>query len=116
MSTGEAAELAQAAAMRWVGQPCLCADCVRANIDHEPLRFVPTLTPDGEREERAFNPTRQVIETCGHWAHGDELAAWYAAHAHFKRLACIPTVNGLRVDRLVHLVSKVTEREPGEEG
>jgi hypothetical protein len=89
---------------------------VRANVDHEPLRFVPTLTPDGLREERAFNPTRHVIETCGHWAHGDELARWYAAKTQFASLSDRPTVNGLRMDRLVHLVSKVTEREPGEEG
>ena len=71
-----------------------------------PLRFVPTR--DGDTEARAFNSRRNVVEIVGHWAHGDELARYYAAQAAFYALRH----HGPRVRALIALVA----RDPGEEG
>lgn len=118
MSVSEYEEHARAAALGFEDQPCLCFECQRAGVDDRPLRYVPTLTPDGEREEHAFNPQRGVVETVGHWAHGEELRRYHEAKATFAAvLGQSRTVTGLRVDRLVQLVEATTrDREPGEEG
>lgn len=87
MRLEEADELARAAALRWEDHPCLCQDCVRAGVDERPLRFVPTEVGVGDELERAFNARRSVVEIVGHWAHGEELARWYAARDAFFGLA-----------------------------
>lgn len=107
MTTIELAEHEQAERARWEGQPCLCVACVRANIDHRPLRFVPTHATFDD-DERAFNPHRKVVQIVGHWAHGDELARWYTAREAFY--ASVPR----RLRR--RLLQLVAVREPGMEG
>jgi hypothetical protein len=82
MTQSEIDEWEDADRLRFEGQPCLCADCVRANIDEQPIRFVPTVR-DADGYELAFNPRRKVVQIAGHWAHGDELARWYAARENF---------------------------------
>jgi len=80
MRVEEIDALDRATAMRYEDHPCLCSECVRAGIDDQPLRYVPTELTDDEYE-RAFNPRRGHLEVVGHWAHGDELARWYRARA-----------------------------------
>ena len=85
MSTDELDEHEAAERARWDGQPykaSLCVACVRANVDDQPLRFVPTHATVTE-DERAFNPRRKHVQTVGHWAHGEELLRWYVARAAF---------------------------------
>lgn len=86
MRVDEADELARAASLNWEDHPCLCRECVRAGVDDRPLRFVPSDFGDDELE-RAFNQRRGVVEIVGHWAHGEELARWYAARDAFFHLA-----------------------------
>jgi hypothetical protein len=55
--------------------PCECPRCVHAGVDEKPQRFVPEVgvqMRDGNR-----------VVTAGYWAHGTELARWYAARANF---------------------------------
>lgn len=110
MGIGEADELARAEAMRFDDGPCYCDECVAAGVDGMPRRFVP-LTVDGDELERAFNPRRARVEVVGHWAHGAELARWYAARDEFRSLT-------RRAPRTIAAaVAMLTgEREPGMEG
>jgi hypothetical protein len=82
--------------------PCSCLDCLAADVTHRPLRFVPDVTVDGE--ERAFFQARNRLVITGHWAHGLELARWYAARDVF--MASAPR----RFARVF------VTREPGQEG
>lgn len=115
MTAAECDALAWAAAHGFEDeQPCLCAACVRANVEDRPRRFVP------HDDERAWNPRMNKLETPGHWAHGEELARWYAARdGFFSRLGprkvrtlnqAVATIAG----RWQQTLSRV--REPGEEG
>ena len=89
----------------------MCSACCRAGIDERPIRFVPTLVSLVDDEyERAYNARRQQVEIIGHWAHGEELARWYAAHDHFFALAAKTP----RIARLLTMAG--VEREPGQEG
>jgi hypothetical protein len=101
MTIDEIDERADAEAARYDGQPCLCRDCVRANVDDRALRYVP------DDDERAFNTRRNTVQTPGHWAHGEELARWYDARERFYR--CAPR-------RLRRALALMAAREPGEEG
>jgi hypothetical protein len=107
MRADEIDALEWATAMRYQDQPCLCAECVRAGIDDQPLRYVPTEIGDDELE-RAFNPRNGRVEVVGHWAHGDELARWYRARAAFY-------ATWRRAPRtLAYAVAVIVgEREPG---
>jgi hypothetical protein len=107
MSTVELAEHDAAERARWEGEPCVCVACVRANVDHRPLRFVPTHATF-DTDERAFNPYRKVVQIVGHWAHGEELVRWYTARDAFY--ACVPRRLRRRLRQLVAV------REPGMEG
>jgi hypothetical protein len=70
---------------------------------------VPDFT-DLDRPERAFDHVRHRLVHVGHWAHGDELARWYAARA-----ACFASVaRSSPIARALAVL--VPEREPGEEG
>lgn len=104
MTEAERDEHAQAAAQCYQDAPCDCLLCQSADVSTRALRFVPTVI-DGSLE-RAFNPRRNVVEVVGHWAHGQELARWYAAHE-----AC-RTAWPQKYRRALRLV----DREPGEEG
>jgi hypothetical protein len=122
MTSVEVAELTQAEAMRYEGQPCLCHECVRAGIDTQPLRFVPTMKSFDE-EERAFHPKRNRVEVVGHWAHGEELRRWYEArdafYAKARSLGVKPNRLGFVYVPPAHAPRRpelLTTREPGEEG
>jgi hypothetical protein len=114
MSVDEADELARATAMRYEDHPCLCSECCRAGVDDQALRYVPTeFGPDDF--ERAFNPRTSRVEIVGHWAHGDELARWYAAREVFFALR--RRAPRTLFDALAVIVGEVVgERIPGEEG
>ncbi len=90
--------------------PCACLRCVSVGETRAP-RFVPDDLPD-DTVARAFCPALNAIVVSGHWAHGDELARWYAARDAFA--AAIPRRRGLRVRRILALIG--ASREPGEEG
>lgn len=85
MTASECAEYADAARQGFTGEPCGCRACVAAGVSDRALRYVPTMADD-THEERAFNPSRDIEQTVGHWAHGDELARWYAAQGTFLKL------------------------------
>ena len=116
MGEAERDEHARAAALRWRDEPCTCLECQAAGVLDRPLRFVPTLE-DGV-DTRAFNPRRNVVETVGHWAHGEELRRWYAARDVFFAAAPPPRRRALRLVTVAANVvdAMVREREPGEEG
>ena len=86
LSHVETDELARATALRYEDDPCGCPACRQAGVDHRPIRFVPTTVLDGELD-RAWNPSRNRVEVCGHWAHGDELVRYYTARDQFFALA-----------------------------
>jgi len=120
MGSAELEEHERAERLRYVDHPCLCSECCRAGVDDRPIRFVPTLF--GDVEERAFNPRRQVVQIVGHWAHGEELARWYAARDRFFALAPAGVVRLFRgrdrrsfADR-IEAIYRRGDREPGEEG
>jgi hypothetical protein len=79
----EAAAARRAARLRYQDAPCQCGACQAAGVTERPRRFVPTLTRDGD-EERVRDPQTLRLVVAGHWAHGAELARWYAA-----REACL---------------------------
>jgi hypothetical protein len=113
MSVDEMDAHERAAAMRYQDEACGCPSCFNAFVHERPLRFVPTLVSlVDDTYERAFNTRRHQVEVLGHWAHGEELARWYAARDHFFGLG--KTMPRLR--RLVALTRAILEREPGMEG
>ena len=113
MSVDEADELARAAALNYDDHPCLCSECCRAGVDDQALRYVPS--EFGDELERAFNPRTSRLETVGHWAHGEELARWYAARDVFFALR--RRAPRTLFDALAVIVGEVVdEREVGEEG
>lgn len=81
-----AAEYLDAETRHYEGDPCLCAACRRAWVNHRPLRYVPECDAE-QKDIRAKIGTR--IITRGHWAHGEELAEFYDARDRF--------MNGFRV-------------------
>src|SRR5262245_28613366 len=72
MGSDEAAEYLRAERLRYQDDPCRCAECVRAGVDHRFVRFVPVCLDDG-RDDRAFHPTKRAAVVVGRWAHGDDL-------------------------------------------
>jgi hypothetical protein len=110
MGVDEIAEYHQAERQHYQADPCGCLSCQLAGVTPRPLRFVPDFTDD-DRPEQAFDSVRKRIVQTGHWAHGDELARWYAARAAF--FATVPRSSPM-ARALAVLVSP--EREPGEEG
>ncbi|HWP69552.1 MAG TPA: hypothetical protein VNM36_00565 [Gemmatimonadaceae bacterium] len=110
MRVDEADELARATALGYEDAPCACWQCQSAGISHRPIRYVPTEFGPDELEQ-AFNPRRGVVEIVGHWAHGEELARWYAARDAFFALA-------KRAPRTLFdaVAVIVGDREPGIEG
>ena len=115
MTVTEMDEHERAAARRYEDEPCGCPQCFEAYIHERPIRFVPTLVSLlGDDYERAYNSRRNQVEVIGHWAHGAELARWYAARDHFFALAeTMP-----RIGRLVTMTRALldVDREPGMEG
>jgi hypothetical protein len=109
MGADEEAEYHRAERLRYEDVPCSCLLCQAAEVTHRPLRFVPDFADDG-RADRAVAQTRNRIVVVGHWAHGEELARWYAARDAFY--ASVPRHSPMA--RALAIL--VPEREPGEEG
>lgn len=117
LSALEASDYLAAERRRYDGEPCGCPACRSAGVDHRPTRFVPEFDAITGLDLRARIGERVVVR--GHWAHGDELARWYAAKEKFWREAHSffqtkrwPSPRGVdpsRIDLYGH-------REPGEEG
>lgn len=107
MSVSELNSYGEAAATHFEKPPCGCSTCVAAGVSDKPLRFVPTLLDDGDTEERAINPQTGRYDVVGHWAHGAELARWYAAREAFYAHKRASKFARVRIG---------AEREPGEEG
>lgn len=101
MTEDERSTQASATARRYHDPPCACPACVAAGVAERPIRFVPTLV--NGTEERVQWPGRQDTTVAGHWAHGAELARYYAA-----KEACLAAWPR----KFRYLVP----REPGEEG
>jgi hypothetical protein len=108
MGTYERVEHARAEALRYEDTPCECVLCGQAHVTHRPLRFVPD-DIDGALD-RAIDTVRNRILVTGHWAHGEELARWYAARDAF--FASVSRHTPIARALLV----LVSTREPGEEG
>lgn len=109
MRHDEALEYLRAERQAFEDDPCFCLACQAADVTERPLRYVPDFT-DTDREERAWNGLKDAMVTVGHWAHGDELARWYAARARFYGAGA-----ALRpFARVLQLIG--AEREPGQEG
>lgn len=104
MTEDERASRAQADQRRYWDPPCGCPACVASDVASRPIRFVPTLV-DGT-EDRVSRPDRHDLDVVGHWAHGAELARWYAA-----KDACLAAWPR-KFQRILQLVT----REPGDEG
>lgn len=76
LSEDEARAYLRAEAMRYEDAPCSCEACSTAGVTDKPLRFVPDVNG-----VKALIGERDV--TVGRWAHGAELARWYAAKNKF---------------------------------
>lgn len=83
LGPAEAAEHRDAIARGYQGDPCSCPACQRAEVTHRFLRYVPDVDRDG-RDLRGLLDGKAVVR--GHWAHGEELARWYAARDRFFAL------------------------------
>jgi hypothetical protein len=103
MTASEMHDHATAAARGYQDDPCDCPACGAAGVSGKPLRFVPN--DDGER---AYNVQRRRLEAVGHWAHGAELARWYAARSTFFGQAQLSRYPAVR--RLLE-----RDRDPGED-
>jgi hypothetical protein len=108
MGTDEAAELLRAERRGYTDDPCGCLECQAAGVTDRPLRFVPNTSDDA-----AYCPAKAARVLAGHWAHGEELARWYAARAAFMHTSTVPRFVSRRA---LALVGAGTGREPGEEG
>jgi len=107
LATAEREAYARAEALRYADIPCGCGACFRADVTDRPLRFVPD-DVNGVLD-RAIDTVRNRIVVTGHWAHGDELARWYAARDAF--FASVP-----RHTPIARALLVLVSREPGEEG
>lgn len=112
----------------WEGRLCACAACQAAGVTARPLRFV----PDFDEEDRDLKGRiGDRVVTRGHWAHGDELARWYAAkekfwgafHAVVASKAMGSKTKKMRFeDRIAAIFAPKpppdppSDREPGEDG
>ncbi len=103
LSAEDAAEYLDAERRHYEGDPCRCAACRTAGVDHRFMRFVPEVDANG-RDAKAKIGERIVVR--GHWAHGDELARGYAARDGFR--ASFQHAMAARAVRPVHLKA-VTE-------
>lgn len=106
MSVDELQALWYAERNRYIDDPCSCFLCQQAGVTDKQLRFVPTEL-NATEFETAYNPNRDAVTVVGHWAHGDELARWYATRSYFF---------GLTRTRLPKLLRLLAPREVGEEG
>lgn len=129
MSYADSTVWLEAERLRLDGDPCHCAACREASVDHRLVRFVPEETADG-RSVRARIGERIVVR--GHWAHGYELKRWYAAKEKFwalytdllerGKIERTERVRGLRSLEVLppDLETKIEQafqpREPGSDG
>jgi len=83
LSPADAREYFRALAKRFEDDPCNCVSCRLASVSHRMIRFVPEYDENGNDVRVRIG--EQVI-TRGHWAHGDELAAFYRARDEYMAL------------------------------
>jgi hypothetical protein len=108
MATPEREAYVRAEALCYQDEPCTCWDCQDAGVTDRALRFVPD-DVNGVLD-RAIDMVRNRVVVTGHWAHGAELARWYAARDAF--FASAP-----RRGHMARVLAFIGgEREPGEEG
>lgn len=81
MTEAQAHAYVRAESLRYEDAPCGCAECLEANVNWKPLRFVPET--DGEHDRMVRDPLRDRTVTAGHWAHGFELQRYYQAKGAF---------------------------------
>jgi len=105
MTPAEILEHERAYALHYEDEPCCCGECVRANVDHLAIRFVPL------DDEVAFNPKVGRLVPIGYWLHGEGLGRWYEARQKFFASA---ENAGLKPERVLVLVG--ASRDPGEDG
>ena len=86
MPEDEARDWRDAESRYWEADPCGCDACVAANVHWKPLRFVPEFD-SWDNERKALDGSRGRVVTRGHWAHGQELARWYASRGAFTSMA-----------------------------
>jgi hypothetical protein len=110
LSSDETREYLRAEALRYEDHPCQCEACRRAGVTDKPLRFVPEFTAD-DRDKKARIGARVVVT--GHWAHGEELARWYAAKEKFWRE--FRALAGAKTMQTTRPKPRPVEREPGDE-
>jgi hypothetical protein len=108
MSADEASAYLAAERQGYEDASCFCDACRHAEITHRPLRFVPEFDVD-DREVRVFCGPLNKAVVAGHWAHGAELARWYAAREGFF-------AHKAAGGRWARALALVGVREPGEEG
>jgi len=113
MSVPEATEYVRAERLHYDDDPCDCLLC-QALPNAIRRRFVPDFTDD-DREEKAFCPPKNRTVVVGHWAHGNELARWYAARDRFFGAPGLSVVHA-NVLRRFGFVYQPPAREPGQEG
>lgn len=111
----EAADYLEAESCGYELPPCRCASCGQAGVSSRPLRYVP------DDDERTFRLGERLVIR-GHWAHGAELARWYAAKEAFwaKARALGHPASLLqppagRRRRRASALALVAAREPGED-
>lgn len=80
LSSADAAEYLDAERKSYEDEPCGCRRCDGAGVSHRFLRYVPE-TDERGMDARGLIGQRVVVR--GHWAHGDELARFYAAREKF---------------------------------
>lgn len=109
MGHDEALEYVRAERHCWHTDPCSCLACQAAGVEDRPLRYVPEFDRD-DHEIEVWCGLKHEMVVAGHWAHGDELARWYAGHARW--LAAFAALKPYA--KVLTFIG--AEREPGEEG
>jgi hypothetical protein len=122
LTESEALEYMRAKERVFSGEPCSCPACIDAGVSHLEIRFVPDLDESGREVQKKGRLDQEI--PIGHWAHGQELRAWYGArqNATGKRVtfeqAIQPSIaRRRRRQRFSHLVesgSGRTESTPSE--
>jgi hypothetical protein len=80
MSPRDAEEHQRAIALSYEDEPCNCIGCTAAGVSHRFPRYVPDIDEYGRDVRMVLGGS---IVARGHWAHGEELAQFYAAKDQF---------------------------------
>lgn len=94
----------RAVAAGYEGPSCACHECDLAGVSHRLLRYVPDFDADGA-DVRMLLDGKVVVR--GHWAHGEELKAFYVARDAFWALW--DKYRGKRPRRMPRLLKRPVE-------